>query len=64
MPAKQKKGRGRGRVAATPDPQPTGSVHAPAASDEESSGASTVSETVTFSEMFHKLFIHSVLVSL
>ena len=60
MPAKQKKGRGRGRVAATPDPQPTESIHAPA-SDEESSGASTVPETVTFSEMFHKLFIHSVL---
>ena len=46
MPAKQKKGRGRGRVAATPNPQSTESVHAPAASDEESSRASTVSETV------------------
>ena len=64
MPAKQKKERGRGRVAATPDIQPTESVYAPVASDEESSGASTDSETVAFSEMFHKLFIHSVLVSL
>ena len=44
MPAKQKKG--RGRVAATSDPQSTESVHVSAASDEESSGASTVSETV------------------
>ena len=46
MPAKQKKWRCRGRDAATPDPQPTESVHDPAASDEESSGASTISETV------------------
>ena len=46
MPAKQKKGRGRGRVAGTPDPQPTESVHTPVGFDEESSGASTISETV------------------
>ena len=46
MPAKQMKRRGRGRDAATPDPEPTESVHDPAASDEECSGASTISETV------------------
>ena len=46
MPAKQKKRRGRGRVAATPHPLTIESVHAPAASDEESSRASTVSDTV------------------
>lgn len=50
MPAKVKKGRGRGRVAAAPAPQATTdeaeSVQAPVASDDESSGASTVSQTV------------------
>lgn len=68
MPAKQKKGRGRGRVAATPDPQPTESVHAPAASDEESSEASTVSETVgtkkkkiTVEREKHTLFLRLIL---
>ena len=46
MQAKQEKGSGRGRVTATPDPLPTESVHAPPASDEESSRASTFSQTV------------------